>query len=371
MRILILNYMETTAAGGINKVVQEIAKNLTRKDHEIIVLQANPFNLPSEEIYQGFKIIRVKSTIDKYLYGFSPAIYFYLKKHFNILKPDVVHIHGYHTLFSPEVIYIIKKIDPLIPIVFTPHYDPLNHSTIAGKNFSHLYDRIVGKKFLKLPDHIISVSDFEANNLRKIFSLPNGKITVIPHGVDYINTQKKVNTGYITLLYVGYLLEYKGVQYIIKALHELLYTFNIRNVVLRIIGEGQYKKELISISRKLRVYEFIEWIPFLHHDEVLREMKNADIFLLLSRTEGYGIVVAEALAHGTPCIVTMGTALEEFTKIPGCFGVNYPPDPKEVANLIIKIYESDIQVGPFSKRIRTWDEVAKDYEKVYNEISKR
>ena len=93
--------------------------------------------------------------------------------------------------------------------------------------------------------------------------------------------------------------------------------------------------------------------------------KKSDIFLLLSQSENYGIVVPEALTMGTPVIVTKRTALNEFLNEPGCFGVDYPPDPKEVANLILKIYKSDIKVGPFTKKIRTWNEVALDYEQLY------
>ena len=106
----------------------------------------------------------------------------------------------------------------------------------------------------------------------------------------------------------------------------------------------------------------------MYGKELYEKFRDADIFLLLSRSENYGIVVAEALALGTPCIVANTTALSEFTKEPGCSGIDYPPDPKELAELIIKIHESDVKVGPFSNKIRTWDEVAKDYEKVYVEM---
>jgi len=360
---------DVLSPGGIYKVIREIAKNLSKRGHEVIVLQLNSLNRPNEEYRDGFKIIRVNS---KHFYGLSLGMYSYLKKHFNELNPDIVHVHGYHNLLSPEIIYIIRKMNHNVPIIFTPHYDPLNHSTILGKMLGWIHDKTIGKSFLKLPDHIISVSNFEANNLRRMFNVSQERITVIPHGVDFINTKKKrKNKSNITLLYVGYLHEYKGVQYIIKALHELIYSLDFKNIKLRIVGEGPEKRNLLLLSKKLKVDEFIEWIPFLPHEKVLEEMKRVDIFLLLSKSEGYGIVVAEALAMGTPTIVTKGTALEEFTKEPGCFGIDYPPDPKEVAKLILKIVSSDVRVGPFSRKIRTWDKVARDYESMYNLILRR
>ena len=107
------------------------------------------------------------------------------------------------------------------------------------------------------------------------------------------------------------------------------------------------------------------WKNFAPHDEILDEMERSDIFLLLSKSEGYGIVVAEALAMGTPSIVTNGTALEEFTNENGCFGVNFPPDPDEVADLILDINKNHVKTGPFVKKIRTWDKITEDYEKLY------
>ncbi|MCE7698020.1 MAG: glycosyltransferase, partial [Methanobacterium paludis] len=82
----------------------------------------------------------------------------------------------------------------------------------------------------------------------------------------------------------------------------------------------------------------------------------------------YGLVVAEALSQGIPSIVTKRTALEEFTKENGCFGVDCPPDPKEVSDLILRIHKNDVKVGPFSEKIRTWEKVSEDYENVYKKF---
>jgi hypothetical protein len=56
------------APGGISKVIRELAKALSEKGHTTTVLQGNPFNLAREEMHEGFKIIRVDSPIEKYLW---------------------------------------------------------------------------------------------------------------------------------------------------------------------------------------------------------------------------------------------------------------------------------------------------------------
>ena len=52
------------------------------------------------------------------------------------------------------------------------------------------------------------------------------------------------------------------------------------------------------------------------------------------------------------------------------FGVDSPPDPEEVARLIMAVYESNKQVGPFSDKISTWDMVGRAYERVYCQCTK-
>jgi hypothetical protein len=58
------------------------------------------------------------------------------------------------------------------------------------------------------------------------------------------------------------------------------------------------------------------------------------------------------------------TALHEFVAELGFFGVAYPPDPEKVARLSTQDFESTAQVGPFSSKIRMWEEVGRAYERL-------
>ena len=355
---------DVTLPGGISKNIREIATNLVKRGHECTVISLNTMGLEPEENLDGVRIIRINSPIGKHLYGLSFGIYRFLRSNgVNQIRPDVVHVHGFHSLLAAELIYVFKKMR--LPIVFSPHYDVRSHDTLAGEYLWGLYRTIIGRRIFSIPDLIICASEFEAKMVEKDLHVSASKIKIIPHGVDKITTKnKKKKDGMISLLYVGHILELKGIQHILPALRELVYTYGC-DAVLTIVGEGVYKKKLVSLAKELRVADHITWKPFLPRSKLYKEYENADIFLLLSRSENYGIVVAEALACGTPCIVANTTALKEFTKEPGCFGVDYPPDPKKLAELIIKIHESDVQVGPFSRKIRTWDDVVGDYENLY------
>ena len=374
--------METKHPGGINKVVREIAKNLADMGHETIVLQPNPSNLPDEEIYEGFKIIRVSSAMDKYFYGLSLGIYQYLKNNLKDINPDIIHVNGYHTLQSIEVIHTIKGIDPNIPLIFSPYLDVVP-GTLAGKYLMNVHNYF-GKKALEKCDYITSSSQFEAEKTIEILKADPDRLKVIPLGVDVFDRSENIDISKdvvgvdlskdlngdknINLIYSGYLITRKGVDYILKSLNALVHDLRVKNVVLTIVGEGPENENLLEMSRDLKLDKYIEWKPFLSRDKLITKIRQSDIFMLLSRSEAYGITVAEALALGTPCIITERTALKEFSMEPGCFVVDYPPEPREVADSILDIYENDVTVGPFTEKIRPWNKVSEDYEKLYESL---
>lgn len=367
LNILMINYLETTSPGGISKTVMELAQNISKKN-EVTVLQPNPSKLLPEESMNGFKIIRVSSSIDntKYLYGLNFEIYRYLKNNFMELNPDIVHVHGYHHLMPIESIFTIKSIKPDVPIIFSPHMDIIK-GRFAGKYLWNVYNRFAKKVFTKSAG-ITSCSKFESENISEVGVDPD-KITIIPHGVDIIEPNNSRNHGEtIQILYTGHLIPRKGVDYILEGLNSLINDKGIKNVVLTIVGEGPEKQRLIKAAENMGIQYHVRWKSFLSNDELMATVKGSDIYMLLSRSEAYGIAVAEALALGTPCIVTNRTALKEFSNENGCYTVEYPPNPEEVAETILKVYNSDKGVGPLSSKIRTWDQVAEDYEALYRTV---
>jgi glycosyltransferase involved in cell wall biosynthesis len=364
MKLLLVNYMETTAPGGINRAVREIGAEMVHRGHDVTVLQANPMNLPAEEMYTGFKIIRVKSRVASFLYDLNPAMYLYLRKNFTRLNPDVVHVHGFHSLLSAEAIYFVRRMDASVPLVFSYHLD-VYQERFLGRRLWKMYKQL-GKKMVGALTHVIAFSQFEAAAIAREFQVPRGCVSVVPHGVPVIDTRKTRKPGAgPRLLFAGHLLKRKNVPSIIESLDVLVHQQRLYGASLTIVGTGPERARISRLVRERRLEAHVTMKPFLTSEELAHQMKLADLFVLLSNSEAYGIVVAEALALGTPCIVADAAALHEFIAEPGCFGVDCPPDPERVAEAITKICHSNVQVGPFSDRIRTWDAVSRDYESVY------
>jgi glycosyltransferase involved in cell wall biosynthesis len=364
MRLLFVNSMETTAPGGINTVVREVGGALALRGHRVTVLQPNPHHRPPEELCQGFRIRRVHAPWADLLYGFDVLLWKDIAALWRATTPEVVHEHGFHSLFSAEAVYLIRQMDADVPLVFSFHLD-VYRERFLGRLLWDAYKQL-GKKMVDALTHVIAFSQFEAEMIAREFCVPPERLSVIPHGVRVIDTRKTRAPGAgPRLLYAGHLLKRKNVQAIVESLDVLVHREKVQGASLTIVGAGPERASISRLIRDRRLEAHVTLKPFLAPADLVREMKRADLLLLLSNSEAYGIVVAEALALGTPCIVADATALHEFVAEPGCFGVDYPPDPEEVARLITEIFKSTVQLGPFSGKILTWEVVGRAYERLY------
>jgi len=95
--------------------------------------------------------------------------------------------------------------------------------------------------------------------------------------------------------------------------------------------------------------------------ELLRRYARAGVFVLLSRYEAFSIVVAEALAAGTSCVVANTSALKEWIDNRNCFGIDYPVNVDNLAGLINKVIGRSVT----DVKLWDWDDVVRELEHVY------
>ena len=337
------------ALGGLGIYVKNISERLAR-EHEVTVFSAdNSGVLPGEEERNGVLIKRFQS--------FSPGNAYYIS--FKMLRElrrsqfDIVHAHNYHAIPLFFSKYAGKK-----KFIVSPHYH--RHGTTKFRDILIKLYKSFGQTIFQDADRVIAVSKYEKNLLIKDFNIDNAKVAVIPHGVnpeDFQGLQKEVH-DHKTILCVARLERFKGVQHIIQALSLL-----DENIHLEIIGEGTYKRELIKLARELGVEQRIEFHSPLYGRELLARYASADLFILLSKLENFGMSVAEALAARVPCIVANKSALAEWVDDDVCFGIECPDDSEQLASLINKTI--CIEVG--GAKTRTWEEVLVETVKVYRD----
>ncbi|PAY17877.1 glycosyl transferase family 1 [Rhodopirellula sp. SM50] len=159
---------------------------------------------------------------------------------------------------------------------------------------------------LQLADTIIVASSFTAKTLGDVpFTLPES--TVIPYGCpqaeDAGSGRGACEGRKLRVLFVGGLSQRKGLAYLFEAMETLG-----SSVELTIIGRKP-NVECAPLEAGLRRYRWIESLP---HDEILKEMRNHDVFVFPSLFEGFGLVITEALSQGLPVIATPNTCAPDI-----------------------------------------------------------
>ncbi len=370
-KILAITPSYDPCIGGLEVVVKVVTERLARQGHLCSLLTLNTCGAEEEEELNHVYIKRFSARISKRLFDFSPEMLMYTLRNRRAFSTfDVVHIHGYWSLLTLQMVVLIKKVvNPSQKIVCSPYYHGSGRTNIA--NILHKMLLPFGKWMLRQVDAVICVSDYESTLLQRHLSVPREKIWTIPIGVEKIERKRKEREkgDRISLLYVGRVVEYKGIQFILSAMAKLKDEHQVDSS-LTIIGEGEYANELKNRIKRLRLEREVTWLARLPPEALDTEYAKADILILLSRMESYGLVVAEALAHGTPCIVSKTSALTEFLDEPGCFGLDYPPDDEALANLIRHVNSTTV-VGQLSRKVQVWNDVANDYLETYSSTIER
>lgn len=344
--------------GGVETHVKEISERLVKRGFEVEVVTTDPGGkLSKEDEIDNVNVRRFWSLAPSDAYFFAPQIYFYLKK----AKCDVIHAHSYHAL--PAFFAALAKNGR--KFVFTSHYHGRGHT--GFRNILHTSYKFFGSKIFRNADRVICVSRYEKELIKENFGLSDEKLACVPNGINLEEFRIKSNIrDKKMILYVGRLERYKGVQHIIRALP---YLDGYRLVI---VGKGPYEGELRKLASSTNVNGRIEWLKDLPREELLEQYKSAGVFVFLSSFEAFGITVAEALASGTPCIVAETGALKEFIDERICFGLSYPININELAEKIIDVSKREIDFLELPKdkiKIRSWDEVVDEHEKIYNELN--
>lgn len=351
MRILQVLPQYLPVLGGVEEHVRNISERLARK-HEVTVFTTDPTGrLPREEMINGVLVGRFRGFSPQNAYHISIAMLQELKRS----EFDIVHAHNYHAFPAFFSRYANKK-----RFIVTPHYH--GHGSSLLRDYLIKLYKPLGKKIFQEADRVIAVSKYEKALLMNDFTI-NGDIAVIPNGIDLaefkeIDKFKKEGDSDRTILYVGRLDEYKGIQYVVQALPLLA-----DDIHLEIVGNGRYKGHVEGLIKELRLEDRVKFYHDLSREYLLARYAGADLFVLLSRFEAFGITVGEALASGTPCIVANTSALSEWIDGRNCTGIEYPIDTERLASLIQQTIGR--RVGEVE--LWDWDRVAEETVKIYEE----
>lgn len=221
------------------------------------------------------------------------------------LRPDVVHING---CWQPQLAFFQWAARSLkIPVVLSPHgmLEPWivkRHYWTRKWPAIQLYQR----GLVKHADYLHATADKEKDNLLLLGW--NARIAVIPNAVNIEVLPIKDNWSLKRrIVFMSRLHVKKGIELLLEALSHLKSDLDGYEVIIAGEGELDYVKTLKKAAISFGLSEVVKLVGGVYGAEKVSLLQSADFFVLPTYSENFGIVVAEALACGTPVITTHGT----------------------------------------------------------------
>lgn len=362
MKIVQTNKAYYPKIGGIETAVTTLSEGLANKfgaDVEVLVCNHKIHSKKNEKKINGVKVTYLPT------YGFVLSLPISPSYPKNLLETsgDILNIHEPFPL-ADLTLEIFPKLRKNFSKIITSWQCDITRQKwtfpIYGK-FIHRFLEKVDKIIVNNPK-IIANSDFLKHY--------KNKCEVIPIGInlDWANTKlenvdlskiRKVNNNNLMILFVGRLVIYKGIEYLIEAMKF------VEKGSLIIIGSGPLEKSLKKLIIELNLESKIKMIPEVDEKTLQAYYKACDIFVLpsINEAEAYGIVQIEAMVCGKPLICTeLGTGTS-FVNQHNVTGLVVPPrDTKELAHAINKMTNDKELREKFGNngRIRAFTEFTSD-----------
>lgn len=378
MKILMLTWeYPPRVVGGISRVVHDLSKRLIKDGHEVTVVTYRDGDVPEFEDDKGVKVYRV----DNYMINSNNFIDWVLQLNFNMVTKvnqiiteqgtfDVIHAHDWLVANAAKVI----KSSYDLPLVSTIH------ATESGRN-SGIHDET--QKYINDTEwmltyessEIIVNSNYMKGELQRLFGLPFEKINVVPNGVnltlfnsverDYNFRRRFAMDNEKIILFMGRLVNEKGVQHLISAMPKILQGYHDTKLV--IAGKGAMIDELKAQVEALGISQKVYFAGYLSGKDVARMYKSADISVFPSTYEPFGIVALEAMLAENPVVVSDIGGLNEIVSHRENGMKTYAGNPNSIADSILELlYDHQLCANIVKKakaKVRNeynWNKIAQD-----------
>lgn len=185
-----------------------------------------------------------------------------------------------------------------------------------------LYLRWMVRQSCRLADRVIAVSAATKRDVATLLEVPEDRIAVVYSGADpqfrrlpeadIIPFRTSVFGGRPYLLHVGTLEPRKNIDVLIRAFHELRTRESIPHVLCLVGAVGWMYQSVFALVQALGLQKAVDFRGYVPAEQLPLWYNAADLFALPSAYEGFGLPLVEAMACGTPAVVSGGGALEEI-----------------------------------------------------------
>ncbi|MBS7642325.1 MAG: glycosyltransferase family 4 protein [Candidatus Bathyarchaeia archaeon] len=388
MRIIMLSWeYPPRIVGGISRHVYFLSRALASEGCEVHVVT---LDFPGKSIYEvedGVHVHRVPVEIGASNFHMWVALFnhFFEKRigyiTHNFGKPDVVHSHDWLTALSG----ISAKHMLRIPLVVTFHSTERGRSQGLANPESYMVDSIEWWASYEA-SIVITVSSHMKDELIRYFKLPEDKVYVIHNGVDpsifNISVDRDSIRGRLgvkpwekLIVSVGRMSHQKGFHILLQAMSIVIHRY--RDVKLILVGDGYMRGELERQASDLGLSEHVVFTGFIDDVYLKAILKSADIMVVCSLYEPFGIVALEGMASGLPVIVSATGGLKEIVEheVDGLWAS--PGDPASLASCIERLLVdadlvSKLRFNAIVKAKRfDWRNIAKKVLEAYGDAGRR
>jgi glycosyltransferase involved in cell wall biosynthesis len=202
-------------------------------------------------------------------------------------------------------------------------------------------------KLVKLADACITNSNGGKNYLTKVIHAREDQVYCQPYQVPEAQTLLKLvkdnqpinetKPGNIVFLFIGKLILRKGLEFLLKAC-KILQSWGYFNYTLMVLGEGTLRDELVAYSEQHNLN--VQWIGWVDYGLIGSYFQNADVFVLPTLEDTWGMVVLESMVFGKPVLCShLAGASEMIVDDVNGYLFN-PKEPEELAKLMRKFIDN-------------------------------
>lgn len=327
-------------SGGLGTACFGLAKALSSNGVELIFVLPKTLNVKSDQFKIRFAEKGFKITIRSLDYLLKPYINSTIYKEQQIEKPkgiygqdlfaeieryganarilakeynfDIIHAHDWMS-FKAGIGAKQVSGKPLIVHIHSTEIDRTGGGDINPEIFR------IEKEGMEIADSIIAVSKLTKDILVNSYGIAPEKIHVVHNGIDIyeyppIDTDdaaivKLKEGGNKIVLFVGRITLQKGPDYFLKAAKKVLEFYS--DVYFVITGSGDMERSIINEAAALGISDRVLFAGFLRGEELNRIYRSADLFVMSSVSEPFGITALESVVNGTPVLVSKQSGVRE------------------------------------------------------------
>lgn len=345
------------AAGGVDRYLRMLLKYMDREQFENIVVFSQNFNKNDyESIVDGYETVQMYRSIGIY----DVKSVFQIRKLIKEYQPDIVYAHS----SKAGAVGRLADIGLKNKCIYNPHGWAFNMRCSKIKKLLYTFIEKIAAHFC---DKIVCISDAEKQSALENKICAKSKLQVIYNGIDIQEYENKKSSGLtrrkigipenaFVVGMVGRLSQQKAPDVFVKMAVQV--KKNISNAYFIIVGSGEMEEKIKNYAAANGIGKSLlvtGWV-----DEPMDYIELFDVACLLSRWEGFGLVLPEYMMAGKPIVATNVDAIPEIIHDEENGFLVEMDNAEEVCENICKIYNNELLRNNIIKQCRS--DVKKKYD---------